>query len=292
MFIGLPILILSISGCHAAKSTENPIPSVAAEPLEYPLWFWQTPTRYDAPTAVGYAPTSQFRPESSVEAATVDGLEQLAKHVSVRIRGERISINRRQAQDFQEEVPRSVGQRVADQHKILAIHRTPKITLVFLGLGEPGDFSNQKTASPTGAEKPRWLQALPVQKGYLYGQGHCNPRYRHESGWKTAENDSRIDLALNFQSRIRHIFKRFNTQVQAVSSTQTDVVLNRIELVARWFDPVDQTYHVLARMRIDQNEAGVRQQWHSLMSQSKDMSLPSQDEVIHRAFEELDRVAH
>ena len=138
-------------------------------------------------------------------------------------------------------------------------------------------------------QKPVWIETSPRQKGYLYGHGHCNPRYRQESGWRTAEHNARIDLALNFQSRVRHLFKRFNVQVQSVSSTQTDVLLTEIEIVARWFDSSSQTYHVLARAPIAQNETTVRQLWHNLIPQSKDISLSSQEAFIQRAFDELDQ---
>ena len=282
-------LVLLISACHTSKSVENPAPSVASEPLTYPLWFWSPPAGHNTPVAVGYAPASQLRPESAVEAATEDGLAQLAKCVSVRIQGERISINKRQAQNFQEEVPDSVQQLVADTHKILATHSTPTMTLVFVGLGAQGDFSGQKIVSPKSLAPPTWIEVLPRQKGDIYAHGRCNPRYRHESGWQTAESNARIDLALSFQARVRNVFKRFNAQVEAVSSTQTDVALNGIQIIARWFDSGARTYHVLAHMPIAQNEETLRQQWHGLMPQSKAMSLPSQEEYIRRAFDELDQ---
>ncbi len=54
----------------------------------YPRWFWQMPRSDNTLFAVGYAQT-YFYSESSVEEATVNGINSLAKSVSARIKGER-----------------------------------------------------------------------------------------------------------------------------------------------------------------------------------------------------------
>ena len=165
----LTLFVLSISSCHAAKASE---PSVTTEPFEYPIWFWNSPTVNNLPVAVGYAPTSQFRAESSVESATRDGLEQLAKHISVRIRGERIFLNQCQAQNFQEEVPCAAQQVTANKHKILAIHRTPTVTIIFLGLGNWATF--------------------PIRKGFR--RKRCKSRFgsKHHHGKRVISTDMGI----------------------------------------------------------------------------------------------------
>jgi len=255
------VLILFILGCHSPKPLPNnattDVTTVVTESIEYPIWFLKPPVGLTFPTAVGYAETYRFSHEVSVEEATRDGIEQLAKHISVRIRGEVSAINERQMQYFQEIVDDSVKQLVADKHKILATHIGPKMTVVLLGLGELGAFSNQKTVSLESLPTPSWIEEIPRQKGYLYGSGHCGPRVYHESGWRTAEEDARINLALNFQSYVLQLVKQFNWQVETVSITQTNVVLNRIEVVGRWFDIKAKTYHVLVRLPLDQNTDAV-----------------------------------
>ncbi len=291
----MPIFLLSllILSCHfpnpASKHAQKAVipsatalASITTEPIAYPIWFLNPPTGLNFRTAVGYSPT-YLDSDASIEAATQDGIEQLTKSISVQIRGEVRTIGDYQKQYFQEIVPDSVKETVADKSKILATHIGPKMTIVLLGLAE-GNLINQETVMLQSLPTPSWIKEVPRQKGYFYGSGHCGKRYYEESGWRTAEEDARIHLALNFQSYVNVLVKHFNSQVETISITETDVILNRIEVVGRWFDIKTKTYHVLVRAPLSQNADAVR----SELNQLDNVSPPSREKIIRRAFDELE----
>jgi hypothetical protein len=69
--------------------TESLCPQSNKTPDElYPAWFWNTPYSEDSLFAVGYSNTF-FHTETSQKEAIENGIESLAKSVSVRIKGER-----------------------------------------------------------------------------------------------------------------------------------------------------------------------------------------------------------
>ena len=126
-------------------------------------------------------------------------ISQLARYISVQIRGEISTIGDYQRQYFTEIVPDSVKQTVTDKHEVLATHVAPKMTIVLLGVGE-GNAPNPSTVTLQSLPTPGWIKERPRQKGYVYGSVHCGKRYYDDSGWRTAEEDARINLALSLQS--------------------------------------------------------------------------------------------
>jgi hypothetical protein len=290
----IPVFLLSllIVSCHSPNLTSRhtaktlPLLPVTPEPRAYPIWFLNPPTGLNVPTAVGYSQT-YLEKEASIEAATQDGLERLATHISVRIRGEVSAIGDYQKQYFQEMVPNSIKQTVTDTHKLLATHVGSKMTVVLLGVGE-ANAPNPATVTLQSLKHPGWLKEIPREQGYVYGSGHCGKRYYEESGWRTAEADARIHLALNFRSFVHLLVKHLDAQVESTSITETDVGLKQIEVVGRWFDMKTKTYHVLARVPLNQNTDTVISEWNQL----DNVPLPSREEILRRAFDELGEKMH
>ncbi len=268
------VAFLSCLGCAVSKSAA----SHANQSLTYPMWFWQPPISQNLPVAVGYAP-AYYRDESSQQAAIDDAVQQLAKQMQVGISGERIIIDRRQAEKFDEIVPPDMLNLVLDSHVVLATHQMPEQFLVLLGMGEVK--LNRKLVLASSRSKPDWLSQLPESTASLYGVGHCSrPSLRLHSGWREAERNALVDLALTLKSYVRNLTKQLNSQTGRVLSVQTNVVLSRIQVVERWYDRQNRSYHVLMEMPLKSNQSAVRQMLEKLVQQAETPPERSIQEII------------
>ena len=278
------VVFLGCLGCAVSKS----VVSHTNRSFTYPMWFWQPPISQDLPVAVGYAP-AYYRDESSQQVAIEDAVQQLAKQVQVRISGERIIIDRRQAEKFDEIVPPDVLKPISDSHVILATHQMPEQFLVLLGMGEVK--LNQQLVSAGSRSKPGWLSQLPESTASLYGVGHYNrSSLRSHSSWQDAERNALIDLALTLKSYVRNLTKQLNSQTGRVLSVQTDVILSRIQVIERWYDRQNRSYHVLMEMPLKANQSAVRRVLEKMVQQAKHPPKQSIQEIIDQAFQELDQL--
>ena len=278
------VALLSCLGCAVSKSAA----SHANQSFTYPMWFWQPPISQNLPVAVGYAP-AYYRDESSQQAAIDDAVQQLAKQMQVGISGERIIIDRRQVEKFDEIVPPDMLKLVSDSHVVLATHQMPEQFLVLLGMGEVK--LNRKLVLASSRSKPDWLSQLPESTASLYGVGHCSrPSLRLHSGWREAERNALVDLALTLKSYVRNLTKQLNSQTGRVLSVQTNVVLSRIQIVERWYDRQNRSYHVLMEMPLKSNQSAVRQMLEKLVHQAETPSERSIQEIIDQAFQELNQL--
>ena len=275
---------LSCLGCATSKSVNSDV----NRSFTYPMWFWQPPIIQDLPVAVGYAPT-YYRDESSQQVAIEDAVQQLAKQVLVRISGERIIIDRRQAEKFDQTVPPEVLKLVSDGHVVLATHQMPEQFLVLLGVGETE--LNRKLVPADDRSKPSWLSQLSESKTSLYGVGHYSrPSLRSHNAWHEAERNALIDLALTLKSYVRNLTKRLNSQAGQALSVQTDVMLSRIQVIERWYDKQNRSYHVLMEMPLKANQSAVRRVLEKMVQQAEQPPKQSIQEIIDQAFQELDQL--
>jgi len=278
------VVLLNCLSCTASKF----VSSDANRSWTYPMWFWQPPVNQNLPVAVGYAP-AYYRDESSRQAAIDDAVRQLAKQVQVRISGERIIIDQRQAEKFDQTVPPEVLKLVSDSHVVLATHQMPEQFLVLLGMGEAE--LDRKLVPAGGRSKPDWLSQLPASTASLYGVGHYSrPSLRSHSSWREAERNALIDLALTLKSYVRNLTKQLNSRTGQVLSVQTDVMLSRIQVIEHWYDKQNRSYHVLMKMPLKANQSAVRQVLEKLVQQVKPPPKQPLQEIIDQAFQELDQL--
>ncbi len=273
----------------------------------YPAWFWNMPDTEDGLFAVGFSETYAHA-ETSEQGAIADGVENLAKALSVRIKGEE-GVQREggrvvySGNDLQEEVSPDTLALVKENHQVVAKYASAQSTFVLLRFGRnvEGSFGGSTPEQRNGEasthavpdaatplpQQPRWVTALPSVPGYLYACGQSNPYYREANSWRAAEKHARIALALSLESKVRGLAKELETQMGTISTVSTDVQLNRIQVVARWKHPVYHTYHVLVRMPLSANRAAVTSLVKSILPQAQEK--PSQEEIIQRAFDELEQ---
>jgi hypothetical protein len=225
----------------------------------YPAWFWNMPGSEDSLYAVGLSETFAHA-ETSEQMAIADGVENLARALSVHIKGE-YGMERRggrlipSGSDMQEEASSTMRDFAEKHHQVTAKHVSPMHTFVLLRLGEGGTaIPVSSTASTALPEEPGWVTSLPKGPGYIYASGQSNPYYRETESWRSAEEHARVALALNLESNLRGLIRRETIREggrlhalgdSTIIVVNTDVQLNRVQIVARWKHPKYRTCHVL-----------------------------------------------
>jgi len=261
--------------------------------VSYPAWFWKMPQEENSLFAVGLSKTF-FRAESSEQNAIKDGIEKLARSLSVRIKGERGVLRGGgrllfSGDDIQEKLSSSVLSFVEKHHQVKTTHTSPKYTFALLCLGE-GDATIMAEYSATPLPpKPGWMTNLPEEPGYVFALGYSNPYYREVNSWRVAEKHARIALALNLESKVRGLAKKLNASMETISTISTDVQLNRVQVIFRWKHPQNNTCHVLTRMPLSANSEAIKNLLRAALSQKEGQGELSQEEIIQRAFDELNR---
>jgi len=318
LFMLYLIFWFTAQSCHRATVVELPeISHPEASPTHkysnYPLWFWEMPQSDTALFAVGYAQT-YYHQETSVKEATENGIESLARSVSIRIKGERgfidtVSGSEFAGEDFQEELPEGVLEFVKTNHKVIATETvgnkqppTPfnkgDITVVLLCLpalneARQADISDAPSVSSVkgfNPERPGWVSEPPQRNGFLYAVGQCNPQYHEEDAWQLAEYDARLNLALSLVAQLRSLVKKLDGNLNIITTVKTDVVLNRAQVDERWIDPQNGIPYVLMRMRLRDNNDALKNQLRKIVPpQPNHKDKWTQEEIIQKAFEELEK---
>ncbi|MBP96377.1 hypothetical protein CMK18_10545 [Candidatus Poribacteria bacterium] len=230
------LFLFTIHGCTSRSTVSN------YSEIIYPKWFWQPPTNFLS--AVGYARTYYDR-QSSVDVATENAIEQLARQLQVNISGESIAMNDQQAEKFQETISEGLHQRITNSYYLLNTFVTPKLTVVLISEQER-NVSDKIT--PMSKNKPDWLYQIPNENEYEYGVGSSNLTYFPETAWQKAEKRAIIDLAANLHSKIGSVNSHSTAYHQNISSSKTKIQLQNVLVIARWFSIQDGSYHVLVRM--------------------------------------------
>jgi hypothetical protein len=293
LFFILFIFSLLTLSCH--KATVKPLSKHYKEEQirkysSYPKWFWQMPHSNNALFAVGYAQTYFYR-ESSDEEATMNGINSLAKSMSVRVKGERGFKDTQlgpefAGEDFKEELEEGVLDSVKKNYKVIATETVGNITLVLLCIGEVPILSSEKGFN---RDAPGWVSELPQRHGFAFAVGQSTPQFHEEETWQLAEYNARVGLALSFISQLRSLGKRLDKSLSTASAVKTDVVLRRIQVVERWFDPENRIPYVLVRMTLkvntktgtDYTKKIAQPQLHSNYKQTR-------EEIIQNAFKKLE----
>ncbi len=250
-------LSLSIQFCYKSNiysSSKHQKEELIRKYSSYPQWFWQMPQSGNTLFAVGYAQTYFYR-ESSVEEATANGIKSLAKSISVRIKGERGSVEtvfgpEFKGENFEEELEEGVLDSVKKNYKVIATEIIGNITLVLLGIGEVPALSSAKGFNQMS---PRWVSELPQTYGFLYAVGQSQPQFHEEETWQLAEYNARISLALSLFSQLRSLGKKLDKNLKTASAVKTDVILKQLQTIERWFDPENRIHYVLIRMPLEGN---------------------------------------
>jgi len=186
----------------------------------------------------------------------MNGINNLAKSVSARIKGARGCKDTRLGPEFageffKEELEGGVLDFVKKNHKVIATETVGDIMLVLLCAGEAPTLSSAKGFDQ---KAPEWVSKMPKKPDFVYAVGQSTPQFHEEETWQLAEYNARVSLALSFISQLRSLGKRLDKSLNTASAVKTDVVLRRIQVVERWFDPENRIPYVLVRMTLKDNE--------------------------------------
>jgi len=280
-FLVLILFFFSFFILPCCRTTVKPLKKLHKEELihkysSYPKWFWHMPHSSNNLFAVGYAQTFFYR-ESSIEEATTNGINVLAKYVSVRIKGERgfkdtILGPEFAGEAFKEEPEGGVLDFVKKNHKVVATESVGDITLVLLCTGEAPTLSSTKGYDQ---KIPEWISKLPKKPGFVYAVGQSSPQFHEEETWQLAEYNARVGLALSFVSHLRSLGKRQEGDITTTSAVKTDAVLRRVQVIERWFDPENRIPYVLVRMPLKDNSEAV-------MDYAKKTSYPLKEAKVYK----------
>ena len=259
----LILFLFSFFILPCCRTTVKPVSKFHKEELirkysSYPKWFWHMPRSSNNLFAVGYAQTFFYR-ESSIEEATTNGINVLAKYVSVRIKGERgfkdtILGPEFAGEAFKEELEGGVLDSVKKNHKVIATETVGDITLVLLCTGEAPTLSSAKGFDQ---KAPEWVSKMPKKPGFVYAVGQSSPQFHEEETWQLAEYNARVGLALSFVSELRSLGKKQDKSLSTAGAVKTDAVLRRVQVIERWFDPEHRIPYVLVRMPVKDNSEAV-----------------------------------
>jgi len=191
--------------------------------------------------------------------------------------------------DIQEEPSPSMLSFVEKHHQVVATYTSPEYTFALLCLGEGDATIIAESSATTLPPKPGWMTNLPEEPGYIFALGHSNPYYREVNSWCIAEKHARIALALSLESKVRGLAKKLNSSMDTISTISTDVQLNRVQVISRWKHPQNNTCHVLVRMPLSANSEAIKNLLKSALSQKEGKQKLSREEIIKRAFDELEK---
>ena len=218
----------------------RPVHIRSSRQVAYPSWFWNPPL--GMATAVGFSPV-YHNSELSIKEAVQDGIESLARMLSVRVIGERISIGSQQAEKFKKETSIEIQEKVSENYKILATYESTEMVIVLVGLTDVS-LPESKLVSASQMTLPSWLSGSFTKKK-KYGIGSCNRRFHQENGWKSSEQSALIDLASNVEANIQQLEKYSGAFSEKVTNTEINVQLDEVRVFSRWKNPTTGSFHVL-----------------------------------------------
>jgi hypothetical protein len=288
VLIILLVLVLGCGGISSSSKTPEDMSYLAIH--EYPSWFWNMPAVESDILSVGYSET-YFREESSKDQSLKNGIENLAKSISVWIKGGQgfwnVGSQMAIAGGFEETVGDEVLQRVENNYKMLHLYKSESMTIALLSYGKSSglDSPSNESIKPAEAE-PSWLKELPKTRGYLYAIGNSEPYFRETQSWLSAEKNARVALASTLGVKLRSLVKQIDQQIEVVQAAEVSIELNRAQILSRWVDPKSGVYYVLARMSLFNNKNAAFNQLNTMIASPK--AVINKEEVIEKAYKELE----
>lgn len=236
--------LLLLLGCGAGKREGL----ISTRPIELPEWFWKPPLIRSVPVAVGYSP-SFLDPEKAIASAEENGVENLAKQICLRIKGERIFLKdelgiKFMGEKIEEIVPEEMLENLKRNHVLLDAFVSERGTIALVATKKIP--VSHRTIRPGG--RPKWLREIPREKGFLYATGQSQRGVYEVNSWLMAEREARVELAMSLKAKVRGLNKKIDAWSEGVFTSGTDITLEGIQIVERWYDPDTKMCHVLARV--------------------------------------------
>jgi hypothetical protein len=264
LILALTILMF-LFGCGSTKVSQVPTLTVnqqnknpyQSNAKQYPDWFWEMPLADDTIYAVGYSETSAIHISDSEQRAIDDGLKNLSRCFSVRVKLEQKSIRSAGVDildnnEIPEEVSPEAEEYVKENYQVIKKFVSRDHTLVLIKLGSKDESEPEDSiGSALIPTEPHWVTSLPKELGYLYATGESTLYFRELDSWHVAEKKALLALALSMGGKVRDLIKSLDDQMVNISSISVDTELSNVEIISRWKNVELGTCHVLMKMKVD-----------------------------------------
>ena len=163
LVISIGLLVAGCAGKEARFASEGEV--------VLPEWFWRPPISGSVPIAVGYSP-SYLNPRKAIASAEENGVENLAKQIVVRIRGERVFHSdgrgtRFMGEKIEEIVPEEIVDALKEKHILLDAFVSKGCTVALVSTAKVP--ISKRRVGP--GKRPKWIDHLPQEEGFLYARG-------------------------------------------------------------------------------------------------------------------------
>jgi len=263
MILALTILMF-LSGCGSAKVSQVPVLTAnqqnknpyQSNAKQYPDWFWEMPLD-DNIYAVGYSETSAIHISDSEQRAVDDGLKNLSRFYSVRVKLEQksirsIGVDILDNNEIPEEVSPENEAYVEENYQVIKKFVSHDHTLVLVKLGSKDESEPENSiGSALIPTEPHWVTSLPKEFGYLYATGESTLYFREIDSWHTAEEKALWSLATSMGAKVKSLIKSLDDQMVNISSISVDTELSNVKIISRWKNMELGTCHVLMKMKVD-----------------------------------------
>ncbi len=227
--------------------------SVCSRAQTYPRWFLDPGELHCGLTACGYAGDYYHR-KSSDSVAFVDACRSLAIDRFVKIEGGEAYWATEagvywMGNDLKEAVDSSFLHQSVTKCRKLASYSSKEMTIVLVSESDCSLPQSMDELVKCPQIRPRWVDSLPQEHGYIYDEGVAPEYFYESSSWHSAEMKARFNLARDLKSTVEALEKLDNNSGQDISNVTISAELRDIQVVGRWRDVNDGLYYVLVRTR-------------------------------------------
>jgi len=185
--------------------------------------------------------------------AVEDGTMRYWGHKLVKVSGERKYYSWEWGDDLQDSITLEAKWKDRSQLKVLAVFMLDHDSLVLMG---KDDYKVRKeSVHAWTSPKPRWVNSLPRDSGYVYGLGTNRlKRGLHHRSWSLADENAIVSCAKTVKLKYRNLLRdtqvRKNSRLEHVASEKVEVTLKDVQIMGRWLDYKAKTCFSLARARM------------------------------------------
>ncbi len=225
--------------------------SIRSHAQSYPAWFLHQGTVKCESATVGYANQSYY-PDSAIALAARNAILNAGRLRATRVSGGQafwsteagtywMGSNIRENFDTTVSAERS-------SYKILDVFTTRGFVAVLHGDSACAVDPSARAIVRVPSRPPLWAETIPKDDRYFYAVGLAPEYYYETSSWQEAERAARLSLARTVHTNIRSLQKIGGREGQEIRNEETSVVLERLQVVARWRDVRQKIFYVLIRM--------------------------------------------
>ncbi len=222
----------------------------------YPYWFlFQDQVNCKTKIVSVIKPPTFYR-DSAISVAFRKGCDLLAKYTNVKIHGGQAfwtteAGTHSMGAHYTEEYDSSLTDYFQGKLKVVDYFIDKQKLIVLSGDSTACSLSDRakEKISIDKVKQPNWVEELPNDNRYFFAVGLSEEYYYEPSSWERAEHNAFMSLARTARSTVKSMQKKNVIESQDVFNEDVDVVLQNVEITARWRDVKKKVFYVLARTK-------------------------------------------